>query len=473
MPDPARRFAADARRILTLAWPVIVGQLAVLAFGTLDTVLLARHATADLAALAVGGSAYIIVFIGLMGVVSAISPIVGRLHGAGRHADAGRQLWQALWLAGGLTLIGAVALLWPTPLLRISRLSPALDAQVRSYLAWLALALPAALGFAAFRGFSNAISRPRVVMRLQLGALALKAPLAWALVGGVPALDLPALGIHGCGLSTVIAFWAQALAAVWLARHDPRHRIHAFGAAGAWRPDPVALQALLRLGLPMGAGIAVEITGFAAMALFIARLGETAVAGHQIATNLVGLLFMLPLGLSHGTAALVAQRIGAQDLRDARRIGDHGLLLALGLALLAGGAVWALRGPIVGLYTDRPEVAAAALPLLAWVLGFHVVDAAQTLTAFVLRAWHVAALPMAIYLLAVWGVGIGGGQWLAFGGDAAGAAAGGWPAWLPADWHGARGFWIASTAGLGLAAVTLTLLQWHVTRRDSRAPAAG
>ncbi len=118
MPTPVHRFTADARRILTLAWPVIVGQLAVLAFGTLDTVLLARHATADLAALAVGGSAYIIVFIGLMGVVTAVSPIVGRLHGAGRHAEAGRQLWQALWLAGGLTGIGALALLWPDALLR-------------------------------------------------------------------------------------------------------------------------------------------------------------------------------------------------------------------------------------------------------------------------------------------------------------------------------------------------------------------
>ncbi|MFM2404202.1 MAG: multidrug resistance protein NorM [Pseudomonadota bacterium] len=465
MPTPVHRFTADARRILTLAWPVIIGQLAVLAFGTLDTVLLARHATADLAALAVGGSAYIIVFIGLMGVVTAVSPIVGRLHGAGRHAEAGRQLWQALWLAGGLTGIGALALLWPDALLRASRLSPALDAQVRTYLAWLALALPAALGFAAFRGFSNAISRPRVVMRLQLGGLALKAPLAWALVGGVPALGVPALGITGCGISTVVAFWAQALAAIWLARRDPQHHRHALGARGAWRPDPAALKALLRLGIPMGAGIAVEITGFAAMALFIARLGETAVAGHQIATNLVGLLFMLPLGLSHGTAALVAQRIGAQDLADARRIGHHGLLLALGLALLAGGAVWLLRGPIVGLYTDRPDVAVAALPLLSWVLVFHAVDAVQTLTAFVLRAWHVALLPMGVYLLAVWGVGLGGGQWLAFGADGGATAAGAWLARWPADWQGARGFWIASTAGLGLAAVTLTLLQWRVTRR--------
>ena len=48
---------ASARRIAPLAWPVLVGQLSVLAFSTVDTLLLARHGTTDLAALAVGAAA--------------------------------------------------------------------------------------------------------------------------------------------------------------------------------------------------------------------------------------------------------------------------------------------------------------------------------------------------------------------------------------------------------------------------------
>ena len=55
----AGSFAASARRIAPLAWPVFIGQIAVLAFGTADTVLLARYAPLDLAALAVGGAACI------------------------------------------------------------------------------------------------------------------------------------------------------------------------------------------------------------------------------------------------------------------------------------------------------------------------------------------------------------------------------------------------------------------------------
>ena len=65
----------SARRIAPLAWPVFIGQVAVLAFSTVDTVMAARVSAVDLAALAIGASAYISVFVGLMGVVLAIGPI--------------------------------------------------------------------------------------------------------------------------------------------------------------------------------------------------------------------------------------------------------------------------------------------------------------------------------------------------------------------------------------------------------------
>ena len=83
----------SARHIVPLAWPVLVGQLAVLAFSTIDTVMAARSGSLDLAALAVGGAAYISVFIGLMGVVLAVGPIAGQLFGAGRLVALRPALW--------------------------------------------------------------------------------------------------------------------------------------------------------------------------------------------------------------------------------------------------------------------------------------------------------------------------------------------------------------------------------------------
>jgi MATE family multidrug resistance protein len=448
-------------RIVPLAWPVFIGQLAVLGFGTIDTVLVARHSPTDLAALAVGGASYITIFIGLMGVVLAISPIVGQLYGAQRLHEAGRQVWQTLWLVLALAVLGCTLLAFPAPFLAMSQAGPEVAAKVRGYMGTLALALPASLLFTIYRGFNTAVSRPKAVMALQLGGLALKVPLSMALVSGVPALGIPAMGVVGCAVATAIAMWLQTLAALAMLWRDPFYNQFDLLAPDVRRPHGPSIRALLRLGVPMGAGVAVEVTGFTFMAIFIARLGETPVAGHQIAANLVALLFMLPLALGNATSTLVAQRIGAGDLADARRLGWHGLQFGLGLAAVVAGTVFAARVQVLGLYTGNPVVIAAALPLLAWAVLFHMADATQALAAAVLRAWRIATAPTLIYVLALWGVGLGGGWLLAFN----------VPGGVPAGLQGAGGFWIAATAGLVLSAIGLVMLLAWVLRKKAAAGA--
>lgn len=447
----------DARRIAVLAWPVLIGQLAVLAFGLIDTALVARRSATDLAALAVGGAAYVSVFIGLMGVVLAVAPLAGQSFGAHRLHDAGRQFQQAMWLALGLSVFGCTLLLFPQPFLAVSQAPPGVAVKVRAYLAALAVALPPALLFTAFRAFNSAVSRPRAVMHLQLGALLVKLPLSALLVfgasGSTPfgAWTVPALGAPGCGIATAAAMVLQAAAAAVLLRRDPFYRPFGVGTGALPRPDRKCLAELLRLGMPMGLSIGVEVTGFTFMALLIARLGPTPVAGHQLAVNLVSLLFMVPLSLGSATGTLVAQRIGAADPRDARRLGWHGLQLALAIAALTGGTVYLLRVQILSGYTSDARILSAALPLLGWVMLFHVADAAQALAAATLRAYRVTTAPLVIYAVAIWGVGLAGGYLLAF--DVAGIT--------PDALGGARGFWAAATCGLTLAAIGLvSVLAW-------------
>ena len=452
----------SARRIVPLAWPVFVGQVAVLAFSTVDTLLVARHSALDLAALAVGSAAYITVFIGFMGVVLAVGPIAGQLCGAQRHAEAGRQLHQAVWVALGLAVVGGLLLAFPWPFLALSRATPEVAPRVRGYLMALAFSLPAALLFSAYRGFNTALARPKAVMALQLAGLAFKIPLSALLVFGVALpmpvgeLRVPALGVVGCGIATCIVMWLQALAALFVLRRDAFYAPFELHGRGLHAPDATALRKQLRLGIPMGASILIEVTGFSFMAIFIARLGNTPVAGHQIAANLVALLYMMPLALANATSALVAQRIGAGDRADARRLGWHGMAIAVGAAALLGSSVFLARESVVALYTRDALVAAAALPLIAWLALFHTADAAQAMASFVLRAHHVATLPLVIYATAIWGVGLAGGYALAF--DLLP-----WP--LP-TLQGARGFWFAATAGLMIAALGLVALLAWVLRRE-------
>ena len=133
-------------------------------------------------------------------------------------------------------------------------------------------------------------------------AAPLKVPLSAALVFGVPALHVPELGVLGCGVATAVAMWAQAGAAFLVLRRDPFYRPFGVAGRGLDAPDRRMLGTLLRLGVPMGATTLVEVSAFTFMAFFIARFGTEATAGHQIAVNLVVLLFMMPMALSSATA---------------------------------------------------------------------------------------------------------------------------------------------------------------------------
>ena len=453
----------SAARIARLAWPVFIGQLSVLAFSTVDTLLVARHSATELAALAVGAAAYVTVFIGFMGVVIALSPIVGQLVGAGDRVQAGRQVHQAVWVALGLAAVGSLLLAFPHPFLALSKAPPEVADRMRAYLLILAFSLPASLLFTVYRGFNVAVSRPKAVMVLQLCGLAIKVPLSSALVMGVPALGIPSLGVVGCGIATFVAMWSQAIAAFVILRRDPFYAPFQLGGRGLDRPDRRTLATHLKLGIPLGFSILIEVTGFAFMALFIARLSTTAVAGHQIAANLVALLFMMPLAIGNATSTLVAQRVGARDLADAARLGWHGIQLGIAVAAVMSVAVLLAREPIVGLYTRDAAVAAAALPLVAWLAVFHMADAVQAIAAFVLRAYRVARVPLIILAVALWGVGLAGGYVLAFD-----------PLLVsPVSTRGAPGFWIAATAGLVVAAIALcAYLAWMLKRQSFQLPPA-
>src|SRR5258705_10790643 len=104
-----------AKAIVRLAWPVLVAQLAVIASGVLDTVMSGRYSAVDLAAVGIGASVYFSVFIGLMGVVQALSPIAGQLFGGKHYGRIGEETRQTAWLALALSAVGVLMLAFPDP----------------------------------------------------------------------------------------------------------------------------------------------------------------------------------------------------------------------------------------------------------------------------------------------------------------------------------------------------------------------
>ncbi len=440
----------ELRTIARHAGTVLVGQLAVMAFGVTDTIVAGRYSEEALAALSVGSAVYISVFVALMGVLQALLPTWAELHGAERQEDLGRSVRQALYLGGFGMLAGGAALLFPGALLRWTEVPAALRGEVEQYLAVLALALPPALLFRMYSTLNQSLGKPLLVTWLQALSLAVKVPLTiWFAFGGA---GLPAGGAVGCAWATVLVNYLFLGAAVWLLRTQPLYRPYAL-----WRrieaPDWRAIGAFARLGVPGGLAVMVEVTSFTLMALFIARQGTLASAAHQITANMAAVIYMVPLSLAIATSARVSYWLGGGDARRARLAIRTGFKLGLALALALAVTVALGRWHIAAVYSGDADVVAVAAGLLAWLAVYHIGDSAQVLCVFVLRCYRVAVAPLVAYCVLLWGVGLAGGYALAYRG------LGPWTAQ-----HTPAVFWAAGAVALALLSTILPVILWRAVR---------
>lgn len=442
---------SELKTISRHAGTVLVGQLATMAFGVTDTIVAGRYAEASLAALSVGAAIYMSVYVALMGVLQALLPVWAELHGAQKPRQLGFSFRQSLYLCAALMAFGMAILLQPAALLDWAKVPATLRAEVLDYLGVLALALPPALLFRLYSTLNQSLGKPLLVTWLQIGSLFLKVPLSiWFAFGGA---GLEAQGAVGCALATLAVQYLMLALALWLLRsrelYRPYHLWHKLE-----KPHGPTLVAFARVGVPSGLTILVEVTSFTLMALFVARLGTTAAASHQIAANLAAVLYMVPLAIGIATSARTSYWLGAGQPRQARHAVGLGFMLVLGCAVLLAGTLIAVREPLVRLYARSPEVIALAVPLLAWTAAFHLFDGLQALGVFILRCFRITLSPFLIYGVLLWGLGLYGGYQLAYHG------LGPWPAM-----QSPAAFWITGMVALTLAALIFWLMIWQVLKR--------
>ena len=441
----------ELKNISRHAGTILIGQLATMAFGVTDTIVAGRYAETSLAALSVGSAIYMSVFVSLMGVQQALLPIWAELHGARQPQQLGFSFRQTLYLTLMLMLLGMAVLLQPAALLDMADVPVALRAEVLGYLAVLALALPPALLFRLYSTLNQSLGKPLLVTWLQIGSLFVKIPLSiWFAFGG---LGLEPQGAVGCALATLLVQCLMLAVALWLLRTRALYQPYQL-LKRLEKPHWPTLAAFMRMGVPSGLTILVEVTSFTLMALFVARQGTVAAASHQIAANLAAVLYMVPLSIGIATSARTSYWLGADQPGQARHAVGLGFRLVLGCAVVLAACLVVLREPLAHLYARSPEVIALASSLLLWTAAFHLFDGLQGLGVFVLRCFRVTIAPFAIYGVLLWGLGLFGGYRLAYHGI------GPWPAMqTPAA------FWIAAMVALTLAALIFWLMIWQILRR--------
>ena len=208
--------------------------------------------------------------------------------------------------------------------------------------------------------------------------------------------------------------------------------------------------------MPIGVTTFLEFSMFSVVTLLIGRMGVDAVAAHQIASNVGGMTFMVPLALGMAVSIRVGFNVGANDLAAARRSGSVAISVALVFAFVAAGLVFFSRELIAGLYTTEIPVLLLATDLLLFVVAYQFFDDTQVTAIGALRGFKDTKTPLWVAILSYWAIGLPVGVVLGFG-------------WLDIEtFVGVRGFWVGLSVGLLVAAVILTARFRWLSRAEHR-----
>ena len=442
------RFADNARSLMRLAAPLIMGQIAVVGM-TVTDIYIAGQVDADtLAALQLGGSVWSLINLMVIGIMIANSPIIGNFWGARQFDRVRFQFQQALWLALpiGLVVVGAV-------LAGIYALSY-LDVSDRVYQIAKGYLYPFVItgfmfpAFFAFRTTFEGMGDTRPVLVFNSAAFILNGILDYALVFGH--FGLPQLGGVGAAWATVVVMiFLLSCMAIYGRRSKTMRTVDLYQNFAL--PNLSSLADTLRLGIPIALNIAAEFSFFAVIPFMIAHLGAEVVGAHAIAINIDSLAFMVPLGLAQALTIKVSHAQGSGNPAEARVFCLAGFKLVLMLGLIMSLAKIVFRHDIAMLFTSNIDVQLITANLFFFAAALGAVDCLQMACSGALRGYKDTRVPLVIQVVAFWVIAFPIAYSLALT-----------DFWGPP--LGVYGFWIGTVIAASIAATCL-LIRWNLVSK--------
>ena len=432
--------------MLRLAVPVVMAELGWMAMGVVDTLIVGPLGPEAISAVGVGAAMHIAFAIFGMGVLLGLDTLVSQAFGAGDVRDCHRWLFDGLTLGALLTvpiMAACLVLAYAIPSLGFH---PAVAPQLQSYFFVLIWSTPFLIAYAACRRYLQGMHLATPVMFALITANLLNALMNWLLVYGH--WGFPRLGVPGSAWATLVAriymCGALVVAIWWSTFAKATADKTADTTDGQFWPikwfDPARLRQLLRLGLPAASQMLAEVGVFALATALAGTLDPISSASHQIALNLAGIAFMIPLGMGSAGAVRVGHAVGAGDRLRAAAAGWTAILLGTAFMLASGAVFVAMPRMLIGWFSSDQAVLTVGTSLLYLAASFQLFDGVQGVITGTLRGLGDTRTPMLVNLAAHWLLGLPLSYTLCF--------IVGWGVW---------GLWVGLSLGL---IVTGVILLW-------------
>lgn len=428
---------SELRLLWKLALPLALAQAGQALMGLVDTGVLGHLSATAQAGAGLGNSlTFTCSFFG-MGVMMALDPLVSQAIGAGDVTRARTHYWQGVWLA----LITSAVVMVPVALIPFTLepfgVRPEVAEGARVYMWWRLPGVTAVLLFVTARSYLTGVGKVAITFWSMVVANVANLLLDLGLVFGFG--PIPALGVAGAAIATVLCTWLQL--GVLLLGFGPRPE------GTQRRFDRVEVLRALRLGAPIGFHFIAESGVFSLTGLFSGRLGATAAAAHQVALNWASITFCVASGIGAAAATRVGWSIGRDDTGAARGAGLTAFGSVAVFMALASLVFLAFPQTMAGLMSDDAGVVETVIALFVVVAVFQISDGVQAVGAGALRGTGDTTFTFWANVVGHWFIGLPVAYLLGVRGP-----------------FGVVGLWWGLSAGLTVVAIALVLRFNRTTR---------
>jgi MATE family multidrug resistance protein len=439
----SKKVMREGRATALLALPLVAGQVSQMLMGVADTLMIGRLGTVPLAASTFANTVLHVPLMFGIGMAIAVSVKVSQARGAESPVAARAALRHGLFIGLGLGLLTLLAAFLLLPIFPYFGQVPEVVERVPAYFILVALSMTPAMGAMAVKSHADAMNRPWPAFYILLAGVLLNVLLNWVLIYGNA--GMPALGLEGAGIATLIARLATLAALlVWYLRS--RRMREWIPHRWLVRPDWGAMRDLWKIGWPASLHISAEMGAFILATIMIGSLGAAALASHQVAMSCAATVFMIPLGISMALTVRIGEAWGAKEYHRWRPIVVSGWLMGGAISVVSVTVFLLFREEIAGWFLSDPAALKVAAGLLGVAAVFQVVDHSQIISSGVLRGLDDVRVPARLVFVAFWVVAMPFGWVLSF-------RAG----------MGVSGMWWALTTGLTITAVLLGVRVWRKT----------
>lgn len=402
----------QAKRTLHLAFPIILGEVAQMMLGLIDTAMVGAVSYRHLAASALVISVMNIPFVFGIGITISVSQMVSMAHGRNDGKLVSHYLFNGFWLCAIAAFIISITIELSKNILFHLHQDAVVALLALPYLKIMGWSVIPMLLFLALKQFTDGLEFTKTAMILSLLALPLNVFLNWLLIYGN--WGFPRLELVGAGYSTFITRTVIFIALALIIFYHGTFQNYISARSEVWKLKWHTIKELLAIGIPSSFQITMEAGAFAVSGILIGTIGAIEQAAHQIALSLASLTFMVSMGLSQAGSIRTSNAFGRSDWKDINSIGTSAIIMALLYGSCCAIIFILFRNQLPFIFNDEMHVVAMTAYLLLFAAFFQISDSTQAISAGLLRGIKDVKVPTVFIGIAYWAIGIPAGCVLAF-----------------------------------------------------------